>query len=60
MNFLRDTAMYLKLWIGVRFPKWDVRVGALIEMAKLFNAFDRTHYTELCAPHFADLWQFPE
>ena len=29
-------------------------------MAKLFNAFDRTHYTELCTLHLADLWLFPE
>ena len=55
-----DCLAFINLYLSVRGGDWDLRLVSLKQMAAIFNACDRPHYSKLIPQHLADCAKMPQ
>lgn len=50
-----DCFAYVSLYLAIRSGNWNLRMAAIKNMAALFTAFDRPHYSKLIPQHITDM-----
>ena len=56
---LEDCLAFINLYLSVRAGDWNLRVASIKQMAAVFTACDRQHYSKLIPQHLAECAQMP-
>ena len=57
---VEDSLAFINLYLAVCGEEWDLRIASLKQMAAIFTACDRQHYSKLIPQHLADCAKMPD
>ena len=57
---MEDCLAFINLYLAVCAGDWNLRIASIKQMAAVFTACDRQHYSKLIPQHLADCAQMPD
>ena len=57
---MEDCLAFVNLYLAVRAGDWNLRIASIKQMAAIFTACDRQHYSKLIPQHLADCAKMPD
>ena len=57
---MKDCLAFINLYLAVRAGDWNLHIASIKQMATIFTACDRQHYSKLIPQHLADSAKMPD